>query len=133
MRDFIVPRHAAAPLAFSGELLASVSGQQTRPDKTNKRWHEIDLYKTATGKYVVAIRFRCATKYDDPFDDAEVLTSTDEVTDFLNGYDPVEHVRGWPLERHEQEDQRLREALTHHFDRLVSQLLSSRAEFAERV
>lgn len=133
MPEFTVPRFAAAPLAFSGKLLVSVSGQQTRPGKTNVRWHEIDLYATDSGKYVVAIRFRCDTRHDDPYDEAEVLTSPEAVVEFLTTFDPVEAVRGWPNQGHEQQDERLREALTNSFDRLVSQVLAGRNEFAERV
>lgn len=132
-QDFIVPRYSAASLAFTGELLATVSAKSTRPNKTNKRYHEIDLYLTDSGKYVVAIRFRCETRHDDPYDEAEVCESPAEVVEYLTEFDMLANVRGWPLAAHRQEDQRLREALTNNFDRLVSQLLSSRAEFAERV
>ena len=36
-------------LEFDGELLASVSSHSP----TSRRWTELNLYKTATGKYVV--------------------------------------------------------------------------------
>ena len=133
MPEYLVPRFSDAPLAFSGELLATVSGQNTRPEKTNKRWHEIDLFRTDSGKFVVAVRFRCETSFDDPYDDAEALDSSEVVVRFLNEFDPCEHIRGWPRPSHAQQDDRLRDALTNSFDRLVAQLIGSRAEFAERV
>ena len=133
MPDFLVPRFSDAPLAFSGTRLAEVSGKETRPDKTNKRWHEISLFRTDSGRFVVAIRFRCETTFDDPYDDAEALDSPADVVQFLNEFDPCEHIRGWPRPSHAQQDDRLRAALTANFDRLVAQLIGSRAEFAERV
>lgn len=133
MPSFTVPRYSDAPLAFEGELIGSVSGEHTRPDKANNRWHEIDLYHTQSGKYVVAIRFRCSTRHDDPYDEAEVCQTPAAVVRFLNEFDPVEKVRGWPLEKHVNEDARLRHWLMVGFEQLASQLISNRAEFAERV
>lgn len=133
MPRFTIPRYAAAPLAFDGELLATASGQHTRPNKANSRWHELDLYLAESGKYVVAIRFRCSTRHDDPYDDAEVCQTPADVVRFLGEYDPVEKVRGWPLQQHAKEDARLREQLTSAFDRLASQVIANRDEFAEQV
>ena len=133
MPDFLIPRFADAPLAFTGERLATVSGQFTRPGKQNKRWHEIHVYRTDSGKYVVSILFRCDTSHDDPYDEAEVFGTPGDVVEYLQTFDPVDRVRGWPVETHAEQDRRLREALTANFDRLVAQLIGSRAEFAERV
>ena len=134
MPEYTVPRFDEAPLAFEGELLASVSGQHTRPGKTNNRWHEIDLFKTQSGKYVVAIRFCCATQHDDPYEDAEVFTTPQESLAFLHDYDPVENVRGWPLAKNADNDRRLREALVGNFERLVAQIVATCPTlFAERI
>jgi hypothetical protein len=129
--QFVVPRSGSSPLTFTGTRLARVSGRDLQRDKHVSRWHEIELFLTNSKRYVVAVHFVCETKYDDPYDKADVFDSPAGVIDYLERFDPVERVRGWPLERHREQDRRLREALTHSFDRLVSELLKDQPAFAE--
>ncbi len=91
------------------------------------------MFLTNSKRYVVAIHFVCETKHDDPYDEADVFDSPAEVIDYLEQFNPLEGVRGWTLERHREQDRRLRTGLTNNFERLVSQLLASRSEFAERL
>ncbi len=132
-QDFLLPRSGSAPLAFTGEQLAYVSGKDIAADKRATRYHEIGLYRAASGRYVVAIHFVCQTKYDDPYDEAEAFDTPREVVQYLEEFEPLEGVRGWTQEKHAEQQERLKRALTNNFERLVSELLSSQAEFAERV
>ena len=136
MSKFTVPRSGTSPLAFDGEQIALVSGKDLWPkDKPRppNRYHNIGLYRTEKGRYVVTVEFRCDTKFDDPYDEAEVFDSPAEVVAYLEHFNPLEGVRGWTLERHSEQDKRLREALTNNFETLVSQALASGDEFAERI
>ena len=136
MPAFMLRRSGTGPLQFEGELLAFASGHDLWPKNKPRppnRYHNIGLYRTHKGRYVVAVEFRCDTKFDDPYDAVEVLDSPQDVVEYLEDFDPLEGVRGWTLERHAEQDKRLREALTNNFERLVSLLLAGREEFAERV
>src|SRR5687768_14022192 len=50
-------RTGDAPLAFSGRILADVSGK-TLSDGDVPRWHDLAIYETAGAQYVVAIAYR---------------------------------------------------------------------------
>ncbi|MBM3802962.1 MAG: hypothetical protein FJW26_11730 [Acidimicrobiia bacterium] len=131
--QFFVPRSGTSPLDFTGERLVHVSGRDLQRDKRLSRWHEIELFVTNSNRYVVAIHFACETKHDDPYDEAEAFDSPTDVIEYLEEFDPVEGVRGWTLDRHREQDRRLRTALTNSFQRLVSQLLAGRPEFAQKL
>ena len=136
MPEFLLPRSGTGPLHFEGDRLAFASGRDLWPkDKPRppNRYHNIGLYRTQKGRYIVAVEFRCNTKFDDPYDEVEVFDSPVKVVEYLENFDPLEGVRGWTLERHAEQDHRLREALTNNFERLVSQVLAGRTEFADRV
>lgn len=134
MPHFTIPRSGSAPLAFEGHEIASVSGKKPGPgDKRITRWHDLSLYRAASGRYVVAIHFRCETRHDDPYDEAEVFEKPEDVIKYLEDFDPVEGVRGWTQQTHAEQDRRLREALTNNYERLVSELLADQPEFVEKV
>lgn len=129
-------RSGRAPLKFQGAQLAQARGQdlwkgseKLRPN----RFHTITLYRSESGKYVVQIQFRCNIKYDEPYDEVEVFEKPQDVVEYLSDFDPTEGIRGWTLERHQEQDRRLRTALTNNFETLVSQVLAGQDEFAEKV
>lgn len=136
MTTFELARSGRGPLKFQGEQLAQASGgdlwkgsEKLKPN----RFHILTLYQTASGKYVVQIQFRCNIRYDEPYDEVEVFDTPAEVVAYLQDFDPTEGVRGWTLSRHEEQDRRLRTALSNNFETLVSQVLAGRDEFAEKV
>lgn len=132
MAKHSVTRSGSAPLTFEGDLISQASGR-AYTDKRITRWHEIDLYRTRTGRYIVSIRFRCETRHDDPYDEAEVFDTAEQVVEFLEEYNPIERVRGWTLEKHAENDRRLRKALVNNFERIVSDVLADQPAFAESV
>jgi hypothetical protein len=52
-----VARSGQAPLAFRGELLAEVKGAWHTAVERN-RWHDVAVYRTAGGRYVVAVCYQ---------------------------------------------------------------------------
>jgi len=86
--EFSLPRSGSAPLVIKGELLAEGNGQNPT-DKRVKRWHELSLFRASAGQYVVAIHFRCETRHDDPYDEAEVFDNPQDVVSYLEEFDPV--------------------------------------------
>jgi hypothetical protein len=127
----ILPRSGSSPLSFFGHLLAKAGEPPT--DKYIVRWHELELYLTNSGRYVVAIHFRTTSRHEKPWNDAFPMDTVEEVVSLLEEYDPVEYVLGWPVPRYADKDKRVRETLIAEFDVLVSALLAGLEEFAEKV
>jgi len=133
MLTFNLPRTGQPPIAFDGTEIAFASGSNLPSKRVNPRWHEIALYKTASGKYVAHVAFKCDSRYDTERDDAKVCETPDCIIAWLNAFNPTEHVRGWPLDKHRIQDERLREKLTTAFKTLVTQALAQTSEFSEKV
>lgn len=88
-------RTGDAPLAFSGRILANVSGK--RPGEGDlPRWHDVTIYETAGGQYVVAIAYRTTWKGEIGRDTLAVVTGRSELRDALKRHDPVAHVQVLP-------------------------------------
>jgi hypothetical protein len=51
-----IPRSGAAPLAFDGAAIASDT-TRAHDGPTQNRWHDASVYRTAAGKYVVAVSY----------------------------------------------------------------------------
>ena len=133
MTRYTIARSGREPIQFDGMLLAQVSGGDKYAQKKHKRWHTIDVYATASGKYVAHVGFRCDSRYDAQHDDVEVCGQPADVVSFLSSYQPTACIRGWPLPQHREHDARLRAALNDSFEALVAEVLSLSEVFAERV
>ena len=57
MKRFELVRSGFRPLAFDGELLAEVDGSHTPSGGEPIRWHEMAIYRTAGGEYVLSVSF----------------------------------------------------------------------------
>lgn len=88
-------RTGDAPLAFIGRILADVSGQRLGEGDV-PRWHDVAIYETAGGQYVVAIGYRTTLKGEMGRDTLAVIADRHELQDALKRYDPVAHVQGFP-------------------------------------
>lgn len=123
------------PVRFSGVLLAEVGA----PESVGKfsRWHELRLYKTDSGKYVLNIVFRSnATNSDgeriEPEDHlVEVCDSPDGVDKALRDYDPLEFVVGFPkgILDWKKKQERLLASVELEFQTRVGKLLKEAAKF----
>lgn len=133
MPTFNIPRTGQPPIAFEGEVIAFVCGADAPSKRANPRWHEITLYKTKTGKYVAHVAFKCDSRYDTERDDVRICNTPDCVLEWLNSFNPTDNVRGWPLDKHRTQDERLREKLTAAFKTLITQALAQTSEFSERI
>lgn len=57
--NYTLRRTGQAPLRFQGELLAEADGEYESGRDFN-RWHELTVYRTRGGKYVLRIAYRSA-------------------------------------------------------------------------
>lgn len=131
---FTLSRTGDRLLRFEGEMIAEVSSR--RADKPNdNRWHEIRLYRTRGGQYVLAITFR--TRWQDEQERlyAIVCNSPDEVRNKLTDYTPVPDGIGYPDGPAYREKQaRLMTNLTIRYKALVTELFEGLGdEFTQTV
>jgi hypothetical protein len=129
--NYTLPRSGRAPLRFQGELLAESEGYRyTGREQT--RWHNIAIYRTAGGKYVVSIQYRTRYQGETDHDAAEVIAQPSGVEATLREYDPIAIVRGFPANDHYADRQaRLQTDIRQRYEAQVSDVLADRPEFAE--
>lgn len=97
MDTTIVKRTGQAPLRIRGELLASnnSSSDNARSDYSGStgRSQEVSVYKTASGKFVVAIHHDTYWQGEHDTDEAVVLPSLAQCVAYLE-----DNVPGWMLQ-----------------------------------
>ena len=93
----IVRRTGQAPLRVRGEVLASneSSLNNANPSYSGStgRAQKVQVIRTATGKYVVAIHHTTQWQREHDTDQAEVLPSLKQCVEYLS-----DHVPGWMLQ-----------------------------------
>ncbi len=125
-------RTGDAPLAFTGRMLADVSGKRLAEGDV-PRWHDLAIYETAAGQYVVAIGYRTTWKGEMGRDSLAVVADRNELRDALKRYDPVAHVQGFPPGSQFAEKQaRLVAMMRQQWDNLITMALNE-VDVEERV
>lgn len=132
--SFTLPRINERPIFFEGQLLAKGSSQTVK-GRNSKQWHEVALYQTEGGKYVVYVAYRTNGYYEPDAYDVWVLDAAAEVAPLLLDYDPTQYAAGISegVQGFEEKQQELDDALCGGYDAIVASLLASSSEFAERV
>lgn len=133
MESFTLTRTGLAPLKFQGELLAEADGERQAGRERN-RWHELAVYRTAGGKYVLKISYRTKWQGELDHDHAESMEKASGVELALRNYDPAKHVGGYPQHAAYAERQaKLLADIRQSYAALVSEVLASDSAFAEVV
>lgn len=91
MATHSLPRTGNVPLKFDGDLVAMSipSVESGKKGKDPKRWHELSLFRTPTGKYVLAISYRVEWKGEHDHYYAEAFSDITSVIRAIQSYDPV--------------------------------------------
>ena len=97
METTIVRRTGQAPLRIRGELLASNSSSSNNAcsDYSGSvgRSQEVSVYRTASGKFVVAIHHETCWQDEHDTDEASVFPGLSQAVEFLG-----DQVPGWMLQ-----------------------------------
>lgn len=136
-----LPRTGAPNLAFEGELLARALGEEHLPaGRRNPRWHDLSLYRTRGGKYVLFISLisdwqRRDGTIEPAHHVATVLESEVAVREAVRAHDPATGLEGFPPDpQFEARQRRVLEDIALRFDRCVSDLFGQLGpEFSERI
>lgn len=99
--EFRIPRSGDTTLTGTGRLIASVNNDptsQTKKDERYHRWHNLALYQTTGGKYVLHIAYRTNfTTRENNHDTALVFATVKEALFFAREiYNPLEYYVGIP-------------------------------------
>ena len=140
MTEHTLPRTGKPPLHFRGELVAESDGER-QAGRDWSRWHELAVYRTEGGQYVVRIAYR--TRYQGelewdgawviPEDRAGVADAAALVAERFSSHDPGAVVKGYPPgEIYAERQARLLEDVRSRYLAQVSEVLSS-GEFAEEI
>jgi len=133
MKEYVLKRTGDRPLKFNGELVAEVGGKWHAGVEQN-RWHEIRVYMTASGKYVVEIAYETMWQGEDSCRYAMVCNAVRDVLEEIKLFDPLDRLLGYPPHPTFTEKQiRLEESLRQRWDVLVGEILSNIPDAAETV
>lgn len=127
-----LPRTGNAPLAFDGDLIAESKGRFFEGCEQN-RGHNLSLYRTEGGQYVIAIHYW--TQWQGEGDHHEALVvDRDSVAEELQVYDPCAHVQGFPpIEAYAKRQANLLSWIRRRYEAQVSELLDGIEDLAERI
>jgi hypothetical protein len=138
---YSLPRTGAPNLAFDGELLAQVVGDAYLPaGRRNPRWHDLSLYRTRGGKYVLFISLisdweRRDRTLEPEHHVATVLDSEAAVRRALETHDPATGIEGFPPDsQFASRQEKLLDDVRARYGRCVSDLFGQLGpEFSEVV
>jgi hypothetical protein len=134
MTSFLIHRAGNSPLGFDGELLSSSEGR-CRNSREQNRWHNISIYRTKGGGYVVAIEFHTFWVGEEDRSFAEDCKEPTEVLSVLRSYDPEEgvcvHTPNNP--KFDARSANTLGDLRRRFETQISEVLADHPEFAERI
>lgn len=130
--EFTLPRSGRAPLRFRGELLAESDGER-QAGREQSRWHELAVYRTDGGVFVVRIAYRTRWEGELHRDEAEAATAA-EVAAVLRHYNPAAPVQGYPPgDAYAERQARLVANVRRRYESQVSEILAADPAFAEEV
>ena len=90
-------RTGQTPLRFTGDLIYETSSHDPVSGTLHERWHEVRVYRTKAGKWIVAITF--CTTFANEHETCTVTVCPDQaaIVGPLTGYDPVASIIGHPI------------------------------------
>lgn len=134
LQEYTLERTGQPPLKFRGRLLAESSGRWT-VGRDNNRWHDLEIYRTEAGRYVVSIVFETIWQGETGTKTVVLLDTPTGVTDELLEYRnriPDLLIGYPPGEAYEDKQQRLIQSLQMRFEDQITEVLKDDA-FAERI
>lgn len=128
MEQYKLTRTGQRPLEFIGEIIAEADSRVSA-GRENNRWHELALYRTEGGQYVLSVDFQTQWQGEHDHQEAWILDSPDEVEGILTRLDPCEHMESMPsAPQFQEKDQKRRDILTRNYRVAVSELLDGLPE-----
>lgn len=132
-QSFTLTRTGDRPLQFTGEIIAEAGGRLHAGQEQN-RWHEIRVYRTVGGKYVLAVEYCTCWQGEDGHHHSSVHDTTADVAEEIKYHDPLVHLLGYPPHPQFAEKQaRLEDSLRQRWGVLLSDILGKIPGAAEKI
>lgn len=123
----IAMRTGDVPLQFEGDLIAEASSHWM-DGRENSRWHELHLFRTTAGTYVLEIAFRSLWQGEPSLNSAFICQDAAAVREAITSYEPVPAGVGYKdMEVHFFQQSRLAGRLACQFQTAVSILIAQSA------
>lgn len=123
--EYILTRTGLRPVTFDGELLAEANSRFMNGKEQN-RWHELALYRTQAGTYLIHVGYRTIWRGELNHDLVEELPDPDELERFLALTDSCEHIVGLPGgDQFDKKRLFRQQQLERTFQQIVSELLAA--------
>lgn len=123
MEKYKLPRSGNAPLVIEGEKIAEEEGRHYAGQDQN-RYHNLTLYRTSKEQYVLQILYCTQWQGESNQERVEVFPAIRDVVLFLQRFDPLLYLQGFPLGAQFSERQRrLEQSLRVRFHQQVRDLL----------
>ena len=95
MQTITLPRSGQAPLQFTGEQIASADSRDPQgPCQT--RWHELAIYRTESGRLVLALEYQTQWQGEHDRSHALVCETPADLLERLATVDPLSDLIGFP-------------------------------------
>jgi hypothetical protein len=124
MQEYRLRRDGDAPLVFRGEQIATADTREVQGDGQN-RWHEVEIYRTAGGRHVVAIEYHTQWQGERDTREAHALgPDLAEVAECLRTTIPIPVGIGYPpMPQYADRQARMEASLRTRWEALVGELL----------
>lgn len=123
METVTLPRTGDRPVRFTGEEVATATSRQSN-GPCQSRWYELALYRTDSGRYVLAIGYRSQWEGELPEDRVYVEDSAAAVAAQLQGAIPELPLLAFPPgAQYEEKRAYVAERLRRCYDAAVGELL----------
>lgn len=130
--EYVLIRTGDAPVNFTGEVVAESAGKFVAGKEQN-RWHDLRLYKTEGGNFVLEIIYNTQWKGEVGYHFVYKV-DRDWVVRQLKNYDPVSVVQGFPRSPQYAERQaNLERWIKQRYDVQVGELLAETEDLFERI
>lgn len=140
MKKYSLRRAGHAPLVFTGIKIASASSFQSSEGipsmrKALSRWHEVDVYESSAGLYVLGIAFRSTWIGEPEHYDAVTFRDLAELLAWLEAVDPCAHIVGVPegVEDSGKKNAAIRKNCVARWESMISYLMNYLPELSEEV
>lgn len=125
MEEFTLERSGQVPITFRGRQIACRDGERNRHAQEMSRYHDLAIYQTTRGRYLVQIQWRTRYQGEEGHDYVAVCDSLSEVAEELAGWNPLARLRGYPEGPHYVNKQaRLEADVTARWAAQVSEVLA---------
>jgi hypothetical protein len=118
---YTLKRTGLRPLSFEGELLSEADSRQTQGPCEN-RWWSLELYRTGE-RYVISVGYRTQWQGEQDTDTVEVLSTPEDVENYLRGHPFLAGVSGYP-KGHDDRQARLEQSLRQCWEAAVTEVLA---------